>query len=217
MEKNTPKAFEKYTDCRTFILMSTLMTWAKTKPIDPVSKHDCNGEIKIKSIFSYRKIRTWPSQKRISENGNHIRIIKFTVNLKKKLLKWERGYVKKLILLCIFFFFLPNRFFFQFPKNLRTIVIGSGITYGHEEDVLHFLFKMAWQNAHHLPLFTPGKNLLPMIHVDSLASVVHLIMEEFPRRYKYIIACEQIPTKLKDIVKVSKFTLSAHRFIKFKK
>lgn len=37
MERNTPKAFSKYTDCRTFILISTLATWAKTKPIDPVN------------------------------------------------------------------------------------------------------------------------------------------------------------------------------------
>lgn len=61
---------------------------------------------------------------------------------------------------------------------------------------------MAWLNAPHLPLFKPGKNLLPMIHVDSLASVVQNVMEEFPKKFKYVVACEQIPTKLKDIVKV---------------
>lgn len=32
-----PKTFKLYSEVRVFILISTVMTWALTKPIDPVS------------------------------------------------------------------------------------------------------------------------------------------------------------------------------------
>lgn len=38
IEEIGPKTYEKYTDRRVFILLSTVMTWAKTKSTDSVNK-----------------------------------------------------------------------------------------------------------------------------------------------------------------------------------
>lgn len=36
-QENEPKKFEASNETRTFILISTVMTWALTKPVDPVT------------------------------------------------------------------------------------------------------------------------------------------------------------------------------------
>uniref|UniRef100_A0A0A9Z041 Adenylate kinase 7 n=1 Tax=Lygus hesperus TaxID=30085 RepID=A0A0A9Z041_LYGHE len=56
--------------------------------------------------------------------------------------------------------------------KLRTTIIFSGIPFGEEEDVLVYLFKMAWDNELELPLFGSGKNVLPLIHIMDLKWIV---------------------------------------------
>ena len=42
--------------------------------------------------------------------------------------------------------------------------------YGQGEDVFHYLFKSAWHGqAHFLPIFGDGSNIIPTIHVLDLA------------------------------------------------
>lgn len=53
-------------------------------------------------------------------------------------------------------------------------MICSGITYGGEEEDLTFLFKLAWYNEKYLPIFQPGKNVVPLIHVRDLIKYGHL-------------------------------------------
>ena len=56
----------------------------------------------------------------------------------------------------------------RFP-NLNAIVLGSGVTYGHEESIFHHFFKTAWEAEQQIPIFGDGSNLLPTVHVDDLA------------------------------------------------
>lgn len=39
MKEQSPKKFKKDKEQRVFVLISTVMTWAKTKPVDPVSDY----------------------------------------------------------------------------------------------------------------------------------------------------------------------------------
>ncbi|XP_069671701.1 adenylate kinase 7-like isoform X2 [Periplaneta americana] len=130
MKEEEPKAFEAMKDIRHFILISTIMTWALTKPIDP------------------------------------------------------------------------------HKEKFKTLVIATGVTYGKEEDILHAVFKMAWENPPSLPVILPGKNLIPLIHIMDLASVLHNILEKFPKKQRYILAIEMVVSKLKKIMKVISTTLA---------
>ena len=53
-------------------------------------------------------------------------------------------------------------------KKLASYVVCSGLTYGQEENIFHYLFKSAWHN-NDLLLFGDGKNVLPSIHILDLA------------------------------------------------
>lgn len=74
--------------------------------------------------------------------------------------------------------------------------------YGLEEDIMHFYFKMAWQDAPHLPIFRPGTNTIPVIHIDSLCSILLSITEAFPQKNYYLIATDPQSVTLKEVVKV---------------
>lgn len=72
-----------------FILISTVMTWAKTKPVDPVIavlKLDSNYLNKFLIIFhnNNRKNLIFHLLRKTSEGVNHIRITKNTWLLKKQ-------------------------------------------------------------------------------------------------------------------------------------
>lgn len=55
---------------------------------------------------------------------------------------------------------------------LISLLCPSGIPFGEEEDVLIYLFKMAWDNELELPLFGTGRNVLPLIHITDLTWIV---------------------------------------------
>ena len=63
-----------------------------------------------------------------------------------------------------------NEFCFQDRKKLLTYVVATGLTYGMEENVFHYLFKSAWHNAPEVPVYGKGANFLPTIHIIDLAA-----------------------------------------------
>ncbi|CAB0010429.1 unnamed protein product [Nesidiocoris tenuis] len=69
--------------------------------------------------------------------------------------------------------------------RLYTTIIYSGIPFGEGEDVLAYIFKTAWDNELELPLFGNGKNVLPLIHINDLASVVSKTIGE--REYPLMV------------------------------
>jgi len=131
MEKKSPKTFKQEEPTRHFILISTIMTWAFTKSLDPADPDLPFTEA------DYRKRKPHSSYKEHIQCEREVVAIKKMANLKSK---------------------------------LRTLVICCGITYGEEEGPLHYLFKMAWQNAPFLPIFGKGRNKIPLLHVRDLAA-----------------------------------------------
>ncbi len=60
--------------------------------------------------------------------------------------------------------------FQQNKKKLFTYIVATGLTYGMEENVFHYLFKSAWHNVPELQVYGKGRNFLPTIHVMDLAA-----------------------------------------------
>jgi len=130
-QEKSPKAFEREEPVRHFILISTIMTWAHTKPLDPADPDLPFTEA------DYRKRKPHPNYKEHLRCEREVTMVKKIANLRSK---------------------------------LRTLVICCGITYGEKEGLLHYLFKMAWQNAPFLPVFGKGHNKIPLLHVRDLAA-----------------------------------------------
>ncbi|XP_017781619.1 PREDICTED: adenylate kinase 7-like [Nicrophorus vespilloides] len=165
-----PKTFKKFETSRTFILISNIMTWANTKPIDPDDPETAFTEA------DYRKRKPHP---------NYLQHI-----------ACEREVI------------LKGR---KYKDKLKTYVVCAGITYGFEEQDLFFLFKLAWSNETHLPVFLPGNNIVPLLHVHDLAVIVHYTMEILPKKPQYILAVEQTPCKLRQITKALSKAMGSNR------
>lgn len=84
--------------------------------------------------------------------------------------------------------------------KLQTFVVSAGVTFGAGEQLLHYLFKAAWENAPALPLYSGGQNVLPMIHVKDLAQVVQNIADS-PPRTRYIVAACDAKNTLEEVTK----------------
>lgn len=55
LKDETPKKFAASEEKRTFILISTVMTWANTKPVDPVNTYNYERLLSVVSLcFSLR-------------------------------------------------------------------------------------------------------------------------------------------------------------------
>ena len=79
-------------------------------------------------------------------------------------------------------------------------MVSAGVTFGAGEQLLHYLFKAAWENAPALPLYAGGQNVLPMIHVKDLAQVVQNIADS-PPRTRYIVAACEAKNTLEEVTK----------------
>lgn len=69
-----PKTYKAYSEIRVFILISTVMTWALTKPIDKVMKNLYLLEIILSYVLN-RKTQMYPLQKQITEKEGHTKTI----------------------------------------------------------------------------------------------------------------------------------------------
>ncbi|XP_076302239.1 adenylate kinase 7-like [Lasioglossum baleicum] len=79
LEQETPKAFRRNKDVRYFVLISTVMTWALTKPMDPEDP---------KLPFTeddYRKRKPHPNFKEHIQCEKNVVVVKKKLNLKDKL------------------------------------------------------------------------------------------------------------------------------------
>ncbi|XP_032883499.1 adenylate kinase 7 isoform X1 [Amblyraja radiata] len=151
---------ENFESPKIFILLSTIMTWAQTKPVDPEDPEAAFTE------DDYRKRKSHTNFK------DHLSLEKLVV---------KNGKTKK--------------------KKFTTYVVASGVVYGMDESVFHFFFKEAWLGLNPtIPCFGDGKNVIPTIHVNDLASVLQNITEHKPKTY-YILALDDSKHTLKEIVK----------------
>ncbi|XP_051510717.1 adenylate kinase 7a isoform X2 [Myxocyprinus asiaticus] len=143
-----------------FILLSTIMTWAMTKPADPD-----DSEIPL-TEDNYRRRRPHPNFK------EHTSTEKLVLKL---------GKTRK--------------------SKLATYVVAAGLQYGMGENMFHFFFKSAWLGElSSIPIFGPGTNIIPTIHIYDLARVVQNIIDRKPKTY-YFIAVDESNNTFEDIVK----------------
>ncbi|XP_065660786.1 adenylate kinase 7 isoform X4 [Hydra vulgaris] len=149
-----------FTTQKVFICISTVLTWSKTKPIDPE-----DPEVPF-TEDDYRKRRAHPNYK------SHLNCEKLVI---------KNGKVNKSLFM--------------------TYVVIAGVLYGLEENLLHILFKQAWLGGEKaLPVFGTGKNTIPMIHVNDLASAVRSIVELKPS-VRYLLAVDESKSSLEEITR----------------
>ncbi|KAM8857839.1 adenylate kinase 7-like [Synchiropus picturatus] len=142
-----------------YILVSTVMTWAKSKP----DTHD-EEELPFTDA-NYRTRRAHPAFRK------HI-------DLEKKVVKMGKT-----------------------NKNMfSTCVVASGLQYGMGEQIFNIFFKMSWLGVKEIPVFGEGKNIVPTIHINSLASVIHNLIDCQPQTY-YLLAVDSANNTMEEIVK----------------
>jgi adenylate kinase len=78
---------------------------------------------------------------------------------------------------------------------LKTYVLCSGITYGNGEETLYKHFNTAYQSKDDLKLYGDGKNVIPMIHVNDLATYVKVLVYKRPADIEYILALDHAKTR----------------------
>lgn len=111
-----------------FLLISSVLTWAKTKQLDPDNPEAPLTEFDFKKRIPHENFKC------------HAKCETNVIMNKKNL-----------------------------HKKFKTLVLCTGITYGNEENLIHFLFKIAWQCREYLPIFGDGNNKIPLIHVEELS------------------------------------------------
>uniref|UniRef100_A0A671XLQ8 Adenylate kinase 7b n=1 Tax=Sparus aurata TaxID=8175 RepID=A0A671XLQ8_SPAAU len=143
-----------------FILISTVMTWACSKPVDPE-----DPELPFTDeMFRRRRAH---------------RNFKQHIELEKRVVKMGKT-----------------------NKNFPTYVVASGLQYGMGEQILHFFFKTSWLGQEkEIPVFGDGTNIVPMIHINDLASVIQNVIELQPKHH-YLLAVDDSNSTMKDVVKV---------------
>ncbi|CAL8317375.1 unnamed protein product [Merluccius merluccius] len=150
---------ESFRSRKLFIVVSSVMTWALTKPRD---QDDADTPL---TDEDYRRRRPHPSFK-----DHH--------NLEKLVLKLGR----------------------EKKSKLSGYVVASGLQYGRGENIFHYFFKESWSmQSAKVPLFGPGINNVPMIHIDDLASVIQNTIDHKPKRH-YILAVDDSKNTLEDVV-----------------
>nr|XP_046269451.1 adenylate kinase 7 isoform X2 [Scatophagus argus] len=143
-----------------FILVSTVMTWAHSKPVD----HE-DPDLPFTDDLFWRR-RAHPHFKRY-------------IDLEKRVSKMGK----------------TNKALFS------TYVVASGLQYGMGEQIFHFFFKTSWLGKEHeIPVFGEGDNIIPMIHINDLASVIQHVIEHQPEPY-YLLAVDYSNNTMEDIVR----------------
>jgi adenylate kinase len=95
-------------------------------------------------------------------------------------------------------------------KKLATFVICSGLIYGLEENLFHYLFKEAWHNQD-LLIYGKGRNILPTIHINDLSSVIQNCCDDKPKA-RYIVAVDDSNINLKQLTKAISRNLGTKKF-----
>ncbi|KAJ8356507.1 hypothetical protein SKAU_G00193010 [Synaphobranchus kaupii] len=143
-----------------FILISTVMTWALTKPIDP-------DDLDIPfTEEDYRRRRPHPNFK------EHISVERLVLKM---------GKTKK--------------------SRLSTYIVAAGLQYGMGENIFHYFFRASWLGeVSKVPVFGPGSNVIPTIHVNDLAGIIQNIIDHKPKTH-YLIAVDDSNNTFEDTVK----------------
>ncbi|KAM3861478.1 adenylate kinase 7-like [Diretmus argenteus] len=162
-----------FTSQKLFILVSTVMTWAQTKPRDPDEP-----DVKL-TEEDYRKRKPHPT---------------FKSHLVLERLVHKLGRAKR--------------------AKLTGYVVAAGLQYGKGENLFHYFFKASWSMQFpEVPVFGPGTNYIPMIHVYDLGGVIHNIINLKPRS-QYVLAVDDSKNTLEEIITGISFALGPGKICK---
>uniref|UniRef100_A0A8L0DMN8 Adenylate kinase 7a n=1 Tax=Oncorhynchus mykiss TaxID=8022 RepID=A0A8L0DMN8_ONCMY len=165
---------ESFASQKIFILISSVMTWAMSKPADPN-----DPEIPL-TEDDYRRKRHHPN-------------FKEHANAEKMVLKLGK------------------------TSKLSSYVVAAGVQYGMGENLLHYFFKTSWLGEFaKVPVFGPGTNIIPTIHVNDLAGVIQNVIDHKPKIH-YFLAMDDSNNTFEDIVKIISFVLGPGKIKKVPK
>ncbi|CAD8062089.1 unnamed protein product [Paramecium primaurelia] len=156
--------YGQYNSQKTFVLVSNPLTWSTTTLKEKKSEETAFRQ----SFLNEDELQLFKKYERFTENDLPNRRINFFERLK---------HLEQSILGCE-------------KKELNTYVITPGLIYGNGEDILYELFKTVWMDPDaELPIYGEGNNIIPMIHVNDLASIVKKATILNPQD-KYIFAVD---------------------------
>ncbi|CAG9479303.1 unnamed protein product [Plasmodium vivax] len=183
--------YERLKRDTTLVLISSIMTWNKTKrrfSHQGGAANSATGEAKGQTNSTEEEEEEPPS----SGTTKHINVPEvFT----------EKDYMKR----------IPSRQYEQHKSietlilslnsrdKLNTYVVASGILYGNGESVFFPIFKNAWLSLDS-QIIDRGNNFIPLIHVRGLCQFVKELYMRQPER-KYLIAVDNEHITQKTLVK----------------
>lgn len=170
-----------YTDSKTFIMISSVMSWALSKKQyeegDDAEEDAEEGEDKPKIKVKPYEPLTVEGTTRRKAHENFTELIE-----------------------------VEKRVRISQSKLLRTFIFFSGLLYGDGERILHGWFKNAWEGKESLEVLDHGYNFVPMIHVKDLASMVERLitvppeLDEEDKTNSYIIAVDEAHSTQNQII-----------------
>ncbi|CDQ89275.1 unnamed protein product [Oncorhynchus mykiss] len=102
-------------------------------------------------------------------------------------------------------------------SKLSSYVVAAGVQYGMGENLLHYFFKTSWLGEFaKVPVFGPGTNIIPTIHVNDLAGVIQNVIDHKPKIH-YFLAMDDSNNTFEDIVKIISFVLGPGKIKKVPK
>ncbi|CXI00010.1 P-loop containing nucleoside triphosphate hydrolase, putative [Plasmodium berghei] len=181
----------------TFILVSSIMTWNKTKRKFVKKKIEEKIEEKIEQSDNVLTKQTNDKINSVQNcqknNIDKYRYIPEAFSEKDYLKRIPSSGFKELKTIEILVLSLNS------IKNINTYVVASGILYGNGENVFFPIFKNAWFGKDN-QIIDKGNNFIPVIHVKGLCEYVKNVFIYKPE-IKYLIAVDQEYVTQKDIIK----------------
>ena len=215
----------KYYDEKILVIISSVMTWARTQPKykkeegeqqpedeqegeeeekkEEEKKEEEEGEKEPESEEEEYIVEEDPEENKEEEEKKEEEEGEVKEEPKKILYFKEKDYIKR----------IPSEKFYHNKMietlalsntnpMLKTYIICSGFIYGCGEDLFYDYFKMSWlETPRKLPIIGKGKNTIPTIHIIDLVSLIKRVIENKPKN-KYIFAIDHTKNRqLKNIIK----------------
>ncbi|CRG95286.1 P-loop containing nucleoside triphosphate hydrolase, putative [Plasmodium gallinaceum] len=188
--------YEKLNKKVTFILISSIMTWNKTKrkfikkKIEEIKNNSGNNEELIENKNLENKNSLY-EKNNTNDEDNESKYICIPQVFS------ESDYFKR----------MSSNYFEEYKsvetlilslnsiKNLNTYVVASGLLYGNGENIFFSIFKNAWLSKDN-HIIDKGNNYIPVIHIKGLCEYIkELYLSESTKKYLIAVDNEFITQK----------------------
>lgn len=204
----------KHSTEKSLIIISSIMTWARTNPKIKKEKTDddkTDPNLQDNESEDEDVVDEEPEE---PDNNENLDMEGKEKELPKKYLFFkDKDYVLR----------VPSKKYYHYKMietialaaantnpMLKTYIVCPGLIYGMGEDIFYEYFKKAWlMNSPNdkLTVISDGKNSIPTIHIKDLVSLIKRLIEKKPIE-KYIFAVDRTKNRsLKNIItSISKST-----------